>query len=81
VGLNIAIAGYFTARERPIPSISLALARGFFFAPIALCLCAFLWNGHWIWLGAFLGEALCFLVSIFVLYRSKYQLKTVSKQA
>jgi Na+-driven multidrug efflux pump len=69
VGLNIAIAGYLTAKELPIPSISLALSRGFVFAPLALLFCAFLFGGQLLWLAALLGELSCFLVSILVLRR------------
>lgn len=68
VGINIAIAGYFTAREMPIPSIALSLARGFLFAPVALILCAFLGGGHLIWMAAFFGEAACLVVSLLVLW-------------
>jgi Na+-driven multidrug efflux pump len=71
VGLNIAAAGYFTARELPLPSISLALGRGFVFAPSALFLCAFLAGGQFIWLAAVLGEAACLLVSVYFLLRWK----------
>lgn len=70
VGLNIAIAGYFTAREMPFPSIALALGRGFVFAPIALAICAFTGGGQLIWMAAFFGEAACLAVSLFVLYRA-----------
>lgn len=69
VGMNIAIAGYLTAKELPIPSISLALSRGFVFAPLALLFCAFLFGGQLLWLAALLGELCCFLVSILVLRR------------
>lgn len=68
VGINIAIAGYFTACEMPIPSISLSLGRGFVFAPIALILCAFLGGGRLIWMAAFFGEAACLVVSLVVLW-------------
>lgn len=71
VGINIAIAGYLTARELPVPSIALALSRGFVFAPISLLLCAYLGGGQLIWMSAFFGEAVCLLVSLVVLYRSR----------
>jgi len=71
VGINIAIAGYFTAREMPLPSIALALSRGFLFAPIALIACAVLGEGQFIWMAAFFGEAACILVSLLALYRAK----------
>lgn len=71
VGINIAIAGYFTAREMPLSSITLALSRGFLFAPIALMICAFTGGGRLIWMSAFFGEATCILVSLFLLYRAR----------
>lgn len=71
VGINIAIAGYLTARELPLPSVCLALSRGFVFAPIALLLCAFLGGGQLIWLASFFGETACLVVSLFVLYRTR----------
>lgn len=76
VGINIAIAGYFTAREMPLPSILLALGRGFFFAPVALLLCAFLGGGQLVWMAAFFGEVACLLVSLLVLWRSRNHWKT-----
>ncbi len=69
VGLNIAIAGYLTARENPKPSIFLAVGRGFLFAPLALLPCAFLWGGQLIWLAALFGEVMCLAVSLYVLRR------------
>lgn len=71
VGMNIAIAGYLTAWERPKPSISLALGRGFVFAPVALLLCAYLIGGTGIWLAALLGEVACFVVSLLVMRGQK----------
>lgn len=71
VGFNIAIAGYFTARGKAVPSIALALGRGFVFAPVALLIFSFFWNGTWIWMSACVGELLCVLVSIYVLRRYK----------
>ena len=69
VGLNIAIAGYLTAVERPIPSIFLALSRGFLFAPLALLLLAFTGGGQYVWFAALAGEGACFLVSLLILRR------------
>lgn len=68
VGINIAIAGYFTAREMAVPSIALSLGRGFLFAPSALLLCAFLAGGRFIWFAALLGEAACLVASLLVLW-------------
>lgn len=70
VGMNIAIAGYFTAREMALPSIALSLSRGFLFAPAALLLCAFFAGGRFLWLAALLGEAVCLVVSLLVLWRA-----------
>ncbi len=69
VGLNMAIAGYLTARELSVPAVVLALGRGFFFAPIALLLCAFLGGGTLIWMAAFFGEVACLVVSLLVMRR------------
>ena len=69
VGVNISIAGYLTAVEKPAASISLALGRGFLFAPIALGICAFLFGGRFLWFGALLGESACVVVSLLVLRR------------
>lgn len=69
VGLNISIAGYLTAVEKPVPSIFLALSRGFLFAPLALLLLAFTGGGQYVWFAALAGEAACFLVSLLILKR------------
>lgn len=71
VGINIAIAGYFTAWGMPLPSIVLALSRGFLFAPLALLPCALLFGGRWIWIAAFLGELLCFAFAMLLFKRKK----------
>ncbi|MBP1757776.1 MAG: multidrug transporter MatE [Firmicutes bacterium] len=71
VGLNISIAGYLTAVEKAIPSVFLAVSRGFVFAPIALLLLAFTGGGQYVWFAALAGEAACFLVSLLVLQKSK----------
>lgn len=71
VGLNIAIAGYLTAVERPLPSIFLAIGRGFLFAPLALLLLAFSFDGQYVWFAALAGESACFLVSLLILRRAK----------
>jgi len=78
VGFNIAIAGYFTARAMPIPSIVLALGRGFVFAPLALILFAFLGGGSFIWMAACVGEAFCLVISLLLLKR--YQPSVEIKQ-
>lgn len=69
VGINIAIAGYLTAKEVTVPAVILALSRGFVFAPIALLLCAFFGGGTLIWMAAFFGEVACLITSILVLRR------------
>ncbi len=79
VGMNIAIAGYLTAWERPLSSISLALSRGFLFAPVALLLCAFLLGGNAIWVAALLGESACFALSLLVLRRQKRHLNVAAQ--
>jgi Na+-driven multidrug efflux pump len=75
VGFNIAIAGYFTARAMPIPSIVLALGRGFVIAPLALILFAFLGGGSFIWMAACVGEAICLVVSLLLLNKYKISVK------
>lgn len=71
VGINIAIAGYFTAWGMPFPSIALALSRGFLFAPLTLLPCALLLGGQWIWIAAFLGELICLVAAILLFRRKK----------
>lgn len=73
VGWNIAIAGYFTARGMSIPSVSLALGRGFFFVPIALLLLSHHFHGSLIWMSALLGESSCFFISFIVLQRGRHR--------
>ncbi len=70
VGLNISIAGYLTAVEKPLPSIFLAISRGFLFAPLALLLLAFSCGGQYVWFAAAAGEGACLLVSLLVLRRA-----------
>lgn len=69
VGLNIAVAGYFTARELAVPSMSLALSRGFIFAPVALLFCAYVSGGIFFWYGAIFGEVLT-LIATALVYRN-----------
>jgi Na+-driven multidrug efflux pump len=78
VGLNIAIASYFTARGLSIPSAGLALGRGFVFTPIVLLILSFCSQGSWIWMSAFFGELTCFLVSLSVLRCAKLRGKVPS---
>ncbi len=65
--LNIAFAGYLSARERALPSTVLALSRGFFFAPLALFFCVFLLGGNAVWCAALLGEFCCLLLGLPIL--------------
>ena len=67
-GVNLVIAGYLTAMERPGPSLVIALLRSW------ILLLGFLWGMNWlggmaIWLTLLLTELATLLVSLPLQYR------------
>ncbi len=79
-GLNIVLAGYFTAWEKPGQSAVVSLGRGFILAPIAVLSFAFLVGGQSIWLAALCGEALCLVVGLLILRRTAFTMREPDKE-
>lgn len=72
-GLNIVLAGYFTAWEKPVQSAAASLGRGFGLIPLAILLIAFLFKGDGIWLAALCGETLSLLLGLILLRRTQFK--------
>lgn len=64
VGYNIVIAGFFTAIEKTIPAIIIALGRGFFTLVISVAAVVSLFGGESIWYASVVSEILCLVMAI-----------------
>lgn len=64
VGYNIVIAGFFTAIEKTIPAIIIALGRGFITLVISVVAVVSLFGGESIWYASVVSELLCLGVAI-----------------
>lgn len=74
VGYNVVIAGFFTAIEKTVPAVIIALGRGFVTLVISVAVLTTMFGGESIWYASILSELLCLVVSISlycVLYKRK----------
>lgn len=69
-GLNILLAGYFTALGRGISSCLLSLSRGFVFLPAAILLLSQVGSGQGIWIAALIGEGCSLLLGLVLLKKT-----------
>lgn len=69
VGYNVAAAGYFTAIEKPGTAVVISLGRGLFMLVISMAVLTALFGGNGIWWAAALSEALCLVISVWLLHK------------
>jgi Na+-driven multidrug efflux pump len=69
--INLAIAGYFTAIEAPLRSMTIALARSWVLLLGTIWLGVLIFGGQSIWYSLLVAEMLTLLISISLLYRQK----------
>ena len=68
-GINILLAGFFTALGHGRASCLLSLGRGFALLPLSILVLSHLTGGQGIWLAALVGEGLSCLVGLVLLKR------------
>lgn len=73
VGLNVVMAGYFTAIERPVYSIVISAARSFVVLSLCLIGMTALLGEYGIWLSTGVSEGICLLITagFFLRYRQQ----------
>lgn len=71
VGFNIVIGGYFTSREKPVQAIAISFARGFVVITIAVIAMTAIFGGEGIWWSPLVSEAICLVISLFLLWKEK----------
>ncbi|MGN1267553.1 MAG: MATE family efflux transporter [Dorea sp.] len=64
VGYNIVIAGFFTAIEKTVPAVVIAIGRGFVTLVISVAALTAMFGGDGIWYASLISEILCLIVSI-----------------
>lgn len=69
-GLNILLAGYFTALGRGVASCLLSLSRGFVLLPASIFLLSQVGSGQGIWIAALIGEGLSLLLGLVLLKKT-----------
>lgn len=69
-GLNILLAGYFTALGRGAASCLLSLSRGFVLLPASIFLLSQVGSGQGIWIAALIGEGLSLLLGLVLLKKT-----------
>ena len=69
-GLNILLAGYFTALGRGVASCLLSLSRGFVLLPASILLLSQVGSGQGIWIAALIGEGLSLLLGLVLLKKT-----------
>ena len=69
-GLNILLAGYFTALGRGMASCLLSLSRGFVLLPASIFLLSQVGSGQGIWIAALIGEGLSLLLGLVLLKKT-----------
>lgn len=74
VGWNIVIGGFMTAIERPLPSISISVGRGFALQSLILLCLAALFGGTALWYTPIISELLCCGISLAFLSRVRKSL-------
>lgn len=74
VGINVVAAGYFTAIERPIYSLTISSARSFLLLSASLVVMSFLFGEHGIWLSTCVSEFFSLMITLFLFkrYRSEH---------
>ena len=68
-GINILLAGFFTALGHGRASCLLSLGRGFALLPLSILALSYLTGGQGIWIAALAGEGLSFLLGLTLLHR------------
>jgi putative MATE family efflux protein len=69
IGFNVLFGGFLTAVEQPKPAIAISLGRGFVLQSFALLLLAATFGGNSIWSAPLISEALCLVLSVWLLKR------------
>lgn len=69
VGFNIVAAGFFTAIERPLFSVTISAARSFIVLAVCLFTLTYLFGETGIWISTAVSEAICLLLSAFFFWR------------
>ncbi|MEG2455329.1 MAG: MATE family efflux transporter [Oscillospiraceae bacterium] len=75
LGFNVIIAGFFTAVERPVYSVTISFGRGLVLVVGSLLAVAAVFGEAGVWYSTLLSEALCLFVTGFFLLRYRRSLR------